>query len=69
MVARHRRSRDQQHLQTEARAVEHILEHGTLARRLVDRLGAAPDREAIRHVYSELAVRLQEDRLFDPDPS
>ena len=51
------------------RAVENILEHGTLARRLVAALGPAPGREALRAVYAELAGCLRDNRLFEPQPT
>lgn len=51
---------------THAAAIDHILRHGTLARRLVDALGDAPDRERIRRVYAELAGCLREGRPFSP---
>ena len=49
-----------------AAAIDPILEHGTLARRLVDTLGASPARERIREVYAELAGCLRDDRPFRP---
>lgn len=49
-----------------ARAIELILDRGTLARRLVAALGAAPRREDVREVYALLAGCLAENRLFDP---
>ena len=49
-----------------AAAIGHILEHGTLARRLVTALGAAPDRDALRSVYGDLAACLRENRFYDP---
>ena len=48
-------------------AIEHILTHGTLARRLVAALGPRPGREALRAVYAELAGCLRDNRLFEPD--
>lgn len=49
-----------------AATIEHILERGTLARRLVESLGSAPEREDLRRVYGHLAACLQENRLFSP---
>lgn len=49
-----------------AAAIQYILEHGTLARRLVASLGADPAREDFRRVYGHLARCLQENRLFRP---
>lgn len=37
------------------RALEHILRRGSLARRLLDAAGPAPDAERLRHVYRRLA--------------
>lgn len=50
-----------------ARAIEHILERGTLARRLVESAGAAPGRETFRDVYGHLAACLEENRMFSPE--
>lgn len=44
--------------------ISHILQHGTLARRILRHTGNAPDRERLVHVYRELAACLQEDRMF-----
>ncbi len=53
-----------------ARVIEQILEQGTLGRRLVAALGAAPGtapgRMELRDVYAELAGCLAANRLFDP---
>ena len=50
-----------------AAAADHILDHGTLARRLVTTLGARPAMDDLRQVYAQLADCLQENRLF-PGP-
>jgi carboxylate-amine ligase len=52
--------------ETSAGAIELILEGGTLARRLVTALGAAPGRADFEEVYARLAGCLAENRLFDP---
>ncbi|MGK7312676.1 MAG: carboxylate-amine ligase [Candidatus Longimicrobiales bacterium M2_2A_002] len=51
-----------------ATAIDHILRHGTLARRLVDALGDAPDRDRLRRVYAGLAGCLREGRPFTALP-
>lgn len=49
-----------------AAAIGHILEHGTLARRLVAALGDAPTRDEIRGAYRGLAACLRENRQLAP---
>lgn len=49
-----------------AAALAVITRHGTLARRLLARLGRTPASGALKECYSELAACLQEDRLFVP---
>lgn len=44
--------------------IAHILEHGSLASRILKRTGKRPSQEKIRTVYTELAACLQEDRAF-----
>jgi hypothetical protein len=44
--------------------IAHILEHGTLARRIVERVGKHPSHEALLGVYKELAVCLEQDKQF-----
>jgi len=44
--------------------IAHILEHGSLALRILKRTGKRPSQEKIRAVYAELAACLQEDRAF-----
>ncbi|HMC96286.1 MAG TPA: glutamate-cysteine ligase family protein [Flavobacteriales bacterium] len=44
--------------------IAHILEHGSLASRIVKRTGKRPSQDKIRAVYTELAACLQEDRAF-----
>ncbi len=44
--------------------ISHILEHGTLARRIVERVGKHPSHEALVGVYKELAVCLEQDKQF-----
>lgn len=43
-----------------------ILEHGTLARRILTRLGRRPSRDRIRRAYRELCECLAEGRMFLP---
>lgn len=43
-------------------AITHILQHGCLARRILNRTGPHPDAALITEVYKELAVCLREDR-------
>ena len=50
-------------ISTEAHsAITHILKHGCLAHRILDRTGAAPDARRITEVYKEIAACLREDR-------
>lgn len=44
--------------------IAHILEHGSLATRILKRTGKRLSHEKIRSVYTELAACLQEDRAF-----
>jgi gamma-glutamyl:cysteine ligase YbdK (ATP-grasp superfamily) len=46
-----------------------IVEHGTLATRLMQTLGENPTREALRRVYAELACGLAGNALYEPEPS
>ncbi len=48
-----------------AEPVSTILNRGPLARRILRRLGAAPSRDDLRHVYRELADCLSAGRMFD----
>lgn len=43
-----------------------IIDHGPLARRLVDTLGPTPTREGLREVYRELCLCLKEGRMYQP---
>lgn len=60
------------HVEPDPLAREHrealgiLLAEGCLARRLLRRLGATPDRDALREVYRELADCLDHGRLFLP---
>lgn len=45
--------------------VEHILTHGTLARRILAAVGSEPDRRRLRAVYASLADCLAGGRMFD----
>ena len=47
-------------------ALQVILSRGTLARRILDRLGDNPSRERIQRVYRELCDCLSEGRMFIP---
>jgi glutamate---cysteine ligase / carboxylate-amine ligase len=47
-------------------AIEFILRHGTLARRLVQSAGQRPSREKLRDTYSRLADSLRTGTLFEP---
>jgi glutamate---cysteine ligase / carboxylate-amine ligase len=47
-------------------AIEFILRHGTLARRLVQSAGQRPSREKLRDTYSRLADSLRTGALFEP---
>jgi len=47
-------------------ALQGILSRGTLARRILDRLGDNPSRERIQRVYRELCDCLSEGRMFIP---
>lgn len=47
------------------RVLEHILRHGTLARRLLSAAGPVPDHEMLRGVYGRLADCLGEGEMFD----
>jgi hypothetical protein len=44
--------------------VAHILEHGCLGSRILERTGREPDRDQLRKVYGELAECLRKDRPF-----
>lgn len=44
--------------------IAHILEHGCLARRILDRTGPTPDRAQLRAVYAELADHLLVEQPF-----
>jgi carboxylate-amine ligase len=44
--------------------IEHLLEHGCLARRILERTGSFPDPDRLRSVYGELAGCLEEDVPF-----
>lgn len=44
------------------KAVRHILDHGSLAERILAKTGATPKKEKIVEVYKELAACLREDR-------
>jgi hypothetical protein len=44
--------------------IAHILEHGCLARRILDRTGPTPDRAQLRAVYAELADHLLAEQPF-----
>ncbi len=45
-------------------ALDHVLEHGTLARRILRATGGQPTRERLHAVYADLADCLSEGRLF-----
>lgn len=44
--------------------IGHILDHGCLARRILQRTGPAPDRSRLIEVYGTLAACLEEDRML-----
>jgi len=53
-------------LSTDARkAIKHILRHGCLARRILNRTGTHPEAALIAEVYKELAICLREDRQLE----
>jgi carboxylate-amine ligase len=45
-------------------ALDAILEHGPLARRILARVGGGTDRDGLRAIYRELAGCLRDARLF-----
>jgi hypothetical protein len=46
-----------------------VLDRGPLARRILDRLGSAPSRDAIAEVYRELCTCLADGKLFRGAPA
>ena len=53
-------------LNSDARkAITHILQHGCLARRILNRTGTHPEAALITEVYKELAICLREDRQLE----
>jgi len=58
------RTRGERDARDAAAALDVILDEGCLARRILDRAGAEPDRARIREVYAELCACLAEGRLL-----